>query len=242
MPRQKAKTKAKRIPAACKGGVLIIAITFIWIMFMSGIGGGSIAKVAEVSNGGLRSPTLAAKCTETRGNAVCVKGHPPWSTSLTDLISDLEKFVQIYKIGFARFGSNAGGGSFFHYFALYQMVCALKPRHIVESGAYNGVGTWFLRQAAGPNVQIIVVTPNTPEYQDKEKDTKYFSGATFVDFNEIDWSFLDKTQTLLFMDDHQSEYRRIGEAYQRGFQHIAFDDNYVSILRIWYPVVALLFL
>ena len=61
--------------------------------------------------------------------------------------TQLEPFAAVY----ARRpgGSNAGGAAFFHYFALWCIVRWLKPLHIIESGCFAGIGSWFLRQAAG---------------------------------------------------------------------------------------------
>ena len=123
---------------------------------------------------------------------------------------------------------NQGGTGFFHAFYLWVAVRWLKPLHIVESGAFNGMGTYMLRQAA-PTAQIIVVTPQTPKlYRDHHADSVYFSGKGFQDFSSINWDCLglDKARTLLFIDDHQSGYRRMLEAHRRGFTHMLFDDNY----------------
>lgn len=117
---------------------------------------------------------------------------------------------------------------FFHQFYLWMLVKALKPAHIIETGAYNGLGTWMLRQAA-PDAQIIVVSPQTPHlYVDKHSSSRYFTAEFFRDFAAIDWSCvhgLVRNDTLVFVDDHQSGYRRMLEAHARGFHNLVFDDN-----------------
>jgi len=167
------------------------------------------------------TPT-ASSPTTLRGSAVCRIGKPPWDTD--HLVDELDAFLDVY----ARRpgGMNDGGGAFFNYYALWNIVKVVSPTHIVESGAHNGVGTWFLRQAAGSKTHIIVVSPNTPNLY-KDANGRYFTGPNFKDFNQIDWGFLPPETTLLFMDDHQSANRRVSEAYERGFAHMVFDDNYV---------------
>ena len=124
---------------------------------------------------------------------------------------------------------NHGGTGFFHAFYLWAVVRSIAPLHIVESGAFDGLGTWMLRQAA-PNAQITVISPAMPKlWVDAHPDTRYFTGKAFLDFNAVQWDCLgmDKARTLIFFDDHQSGYRRMLEAHARGFQHLTFDDNYL---------------
>ena len=152
--------------------------------------------------------------------AVCSIGTPPWKTPL----EGLDDFLKIY----ARRpgGNNNGGGSLFHYYALWNIIKSVRPSHIVESGAHRGVGTWFLRQSAGLDIPIIVITPHTPDIY-VDKNGRYFTDRKFKDFNKINWHFVNINTTLLFMDDHQSGFRRMQEAYVRGFRHMVFDDNYI---------------
>lgn len=142
---------------------------------------------------------------------------------------ELEEFTRVFK---QRPGDqvNSGGASFFHYFGLWCAVRLLRPKHIIESGCYRGVGSWFLRQAAGPDVPMTFVTPDIPDiYVDNQSTTRYYSGpGKFVDFTEIDWTRdrgLDaaaRQETLIFFDDHQAAPRRTLEAAQRGFRHLMF--------------------
>ena len=117
-------------------------------------------------------------------------GSPPISRS--ELIRDLPEFMTtVYEkrpLGFSGATKfNMGGTGFFHQFYLWMLVRALKPKHIIESGAYNGLGTWQLRQAA-PDAQIIVVSPVTPHlYVDRHKDSIYYTDEHFRDFAAIDW-------------------------------------------------------
>ena len=123
---------------------------------------------------------------------------------------------------------NVGGTGFFHAFYLWFVVRQLQPLHVIESGAFEGLGTWIIRQAA-PSAQIFVLTPAMPKlYVDRRASTRYFTGRHFLDFSKVDWECvgLNKARTLVFFDDHQSGYRRTLEAFARGFSHLMFDDNY----------------
>ena len=149
------------------------------------------------------------------------------------MLRELPRFMtEVYSRRIQGFSNatrfNMGGTGFFHQFYLWMLVRALKPKHIIETGAYNGLGTWQLRQAA-PDAQIIVVSPETPHlYVDEKPDSRYFTAEHFRDFALIDWDCmpgLDRSQTLVFVDDHQSGYRRLLEAHARGFRHTIYDDN-----------------
>ena len=148
----------------------------------------------------------------------CGIGESP--VSRAQMLADLPRFVaQVYARRPRGWSDdtmfNAGGTGFMHQFYLWSLVRALKPKHIIESGAYNGLGTWQLRQAA-PEAQIIVVSPRTPHvYVDQHSDTRYFTDDSFQDFATIDWSCvegLDPASTVIFIDDHQSGFRRMLEA------------------------------
>lgn len=163
----------------------------------------------------------------------CQAGIGPPLLSRADFARELPVFMEtVYKkrpLGFANTTKfNMGGTGFFHQFYIWMLVRALQPKHIIESGAYNGLGTWQLRQAA-PNAQIIVVSPQTPHiYVDKAPSSRYFTAEHFRDFATIDWSCvegLDRSRTLVFIDDHQSGYRRMLEAHARGFRDHMYDDN-----------------
>ena len=83
---------------------------------------------------------------------------------------------------------NSGGTGFMHQFYMWTLVRHLNPKHIIESGSYNGLGTSILRKAA-PEAQITVVSPRTPHvYVDKHNKSRYFTEDSFCDFSTIDWN------------------------------------------------------
>mmetsp|Transcript_89644 Transcript_89644/g.254133 ORF Transcript_89644/g.254133 Transcript_89644/m.254133 type:complete len:319 (-) Transcript_89644:80-1036(-) len=164
-------------------------------------------------------------------------GSPPFNRSTLKKL--LPEFVIIYD---ARpVDKNHGGINFYHAFNLYAMIRILKPKHVIESGAFKGVGTWFLRQACD-KCQITVISPENPTtYRDHSANSVYFTGKDFQDFSAIHW---DKQQispahTLVFFDDHQAAFRRVREAKRHGFVHLTFDDNYgcggdnYALKKVW---------
>ena len=160
---------------------------------------------------------------------VCSHGEAPWHT--LDLKLELETFYHFYAS--RPGGDNIGGGAFFHYFAIWCTVRALKPETIIESGIHNGVGSWLIRQAA-ENSRMILISPEDPQvYRDDHNDTEYFTAKAFTDFASIDWqsvmpSFASRARTLILFDDHQAGTVRLRQARQLGFGHVMFDDNYIS--------------
>jgi hypothetical protein len=155
----------------------------------------------------------------------CHLGIPPWQS--VNLEKELAAFIPIY-LKQPGDGVNDGGGGFFHYFALFVTIRALKPDYVIESGAHNGVGTWFLRQSAGPEAQLFVVSPENPKIY-KDPKCEYFTEGNFQDFNRINWASLikDRERAFVFFDDHQAGIRRMQEAQGFGFRHLMFDDNYL---------------
>ena len=169
--------------------------------------------------------SLAATQAEEDRRHLCEFGNAPFSYAFAR--AQVEPYLHVY----ARrpYKTNPGGTGLVTGFMFWCLIKALQPRHIVESGAHVGLGTWLLRQAA-PDAQLIIVSPAKPtKYYDEAADSLYFVGKSFQDFARLDWDclkHLDKERTLLFFDDHQSQYRRVLEARARGFVHLLFDDNY----------------
>jgi len=175
---------------------------------------------------------------DNKPSLLCRVNHAkaPWSQlSQKQWRNHIKAFFLIWKRSPDR--DNYGGGGFFHYFALFVMIQELKPKVIVESGAFHGVGTWILRQTAGPEAKIIVLTPQEKEeipHVDNGQNSLYLTGEKFVDFSDTtreqweDWvgGIDNLAHTLLFFDDHQAGLKRLLKGRQLGFKHFAFDDNY----------------
>ena len=162
----------------------------------------------------------------TRKDGVCTKGREPWDRSW--LREQIPEFLRIYE---KRPGENFQGTPMMHQFALWCIIKMLRPKHIIESGVWNGRGTWLLRQAA-PDAQIIVLDP-LPHYPwvyvDNNTDSLYFIEDKFRDFETLpEWTDvkLDFSRTLAFIDDHQTPFKRIPQAIKAGIKHMIFEDNY----------------
>eukprot|EP01084_Bolivina_argentea_P298815 514993_1 len=96
--------------------------------------------------------------TDSINNLLCAIGVPPWVNN--NFIKEIIEFNKTWQNSPDKI--NRYGGGFFHYFALWNMIHSLKPTHIIESGAFNGIGTWFIRQAAGDSIKLVIVSPQTP--------------------------------------------------------------------------------
>ena len=111
------------------------------------------------------------------GQLTCAVGLPPWYH--LDAAAELKLFAETFA-NRPGDGVNKYGASFFHYFALWCTVKALNPKVIVESGINKGVGSWFLRQAAGHGVDMIFISPKAPsDYRDESERSRYFTEAEF---------------------------------------------------------------
>jgi hypothetical protein len=60
----------------------------------------------------------------------------------------------------------------------------------------------------------------------------------FKDFTELPWDTIeaDRSQALVFFDDHMDHLRRLKEAHKLGFGHAMFDDNYIAGVGDMYSI------
>lgn len=200
--------------------ILLLGLSLLTYQALSHICGKRYKPIDPLSH----SPIRAAETPKY----VCAHGTPPWHDM--NLRTELEHFNAVY--AHRPGGMNDGGGAFFHYFAIWCTVKALKPEVIIESGIHNGVGSWFIRQAAGSS-RLIFVSPEDPQiYRDKYEDTVYFTEKEFADFASIDWQHIipsssTRERSMIFFDDHQDCTERVKVARELGFGHVMFDDNYL---------------
>ncbi len=110
-------------------------------------------------------------------------------------------------------------------FALWYVLRNVRPKVVIESGAFKGQSTWIMRKAL-PDARIISLDPAAPK--------KFLSGVeylvkdSFRDFKEIDWAKMgvDPDETVVFFDDHNSLYRRMFEENKYGFYRFIGEDSY----------------
>ncbi len=136
-----------------------------------------------------------------------------------DLLEAIDEFNAIYETRPIK--DNNGGMKSAHMFPAWFIVKQLKPKYLIESGVWKGLGTWFFEQAS-PETKIISIDPN-PNFRVYTSDKVDYRTE---DFLKTDWSALPKDSTLVFFDDHQNFFERMKHAYSLGFKHIMTEDNY----------------
>lgn len=148
--------------------------------------------------------------------------RPNWAC-YSDMMAALPKFLKVYKR--RPFKNNKYGMKLDHSFALYYILRQIQPTTVIESGALNGHGTWVIRNAL-PEARIISIDPKRPKI--RMDGVHYLNGDGFMDYADIDWDELevDPKNTLVFLDDHHDNLKRMFTHNYRGFQHFIIEDNY----------------
>ena len=141
-----------------------------------------------------------------------------WKTK--DLFNHLDEFKELYNN--RPIPENDGGMKSGHMFPAWYIVKKLKPKFLIESGVWKGLGTWFFHMAS-PDTKIFSIEPE-PRYIVLRGDDVDYQTEDFLD---IDWtSKLDPSETLVFFDDHQNCLPRIKKCEELGFKKIIVEDNY----------------
>ena len=146
-------------------------------------------------------------------------GQPGWTRE--DLEHELEMFLHTYENRPVR--DNQGGMTSAHLFPTWFFCRIFQPRYIIESGIWKGLGTWMFEQAC-PTANIICLDPVMENRQYVSPSAEY----SRQDFSLKNWDFIadgDRARTLCFFDDHQGAHR-LRQAYNLGFTHILYEDNY----------------
>jgi hypothetical protein len=137
-----------------------------------------------------------------------------------DMKSHLNEFWELYKERPIK--DNDGGMKSPHMFPSWYIIKKMKPKYIIESGVWKGLGTWFFEKAS-PESKIICLDPN-PFYRIYNSTTAQYSTQ---DFSKVEWSkVLDVNETLVFIDDHQNSLDRVKQCEFFGFKKVIFEDNY----------------
>ena len=137
-----------------------------------------------------------------------------------EMVDALPEFAELYESRPIR--DNQGGQLATQLFYSWFVAKKLQPRVIIESGVYKGQGTWAFENAC-PTSQLICLDPY-PQYEAGFKSDK----AIYIhhDFNQVDWSTVNKDDALCFFDDHQNSVHRLMHAALQGFTKFMFEDNY----------------
>ena len=137
-----------------------------------------------------------------------------------DMTKHLEEFKALYDS--RPIIDNDGGMKSPHMFHAWYIVKKIKPKFLIESGVWKGLGTWFLEKAS-PDTKIFSIDPEPRFRMYTSPNVEYFT----EDFLDIDWkSKLNPSNTLVFFDDHQNCLPRIKRCKQLGLNHIIVEDNY----------------
>ena len=135
------------------------------------------------------------------------------------LLEHLDEFNQLY--GQRPIKDNSGGMNSSHMFSAWFIVQTLKPKVLIESGVWKGLGTWFFEKAS-PDTHIISIDPE-PRFREY---TSVSVDYQTLDFLETDWSAVDKENSLVFFDDHQNSFERLQKCLDLGFKRVIVEDNY----------------
>ena len=137
-----------------------------------------------------------------------------------DILANLAEFKTLYKS--KPISDNNGGMKSPHMFPAWYIVKKLKPKFLIESGVWKGLGTWFFENAS-PETKIISIDPE-PRFRVYTSDSVEYMTE---DFLTIDWTnILDPSETLVFFDDHQNCLPRLKRCNELGFKKIIVEDNY----------------
>jgi hypothetical protein len=138
-----------------------------------------------------------------------------------DIINSIPEFSELY----ARrpIDNNEGGMKSAHMLASWYIVKTMKPKYIIESGVWKGLGTWLFENAS-PTTKIVSIDP-APQFREYTSPNAHY---TTTDFLDADWSAFPKDETLLFFDDHQNFLTRLQKAHEIGFKYVIDEDNYPS--------------
>lgn len=196
---------------------------------------------AQSSNAGPKTwtfPDWPAVAKEELGNRLVKIGTNFVDNARELLMKDWDEFLEVYKNRPDRV--NLCGIRINHAYALFTTIRALQPTTVIESGVNAGQSTYIIRRASS-TTKIIAIDPLAKPICDQgdrwiDNDnptlTTYYTGDTFVDFEEIPWQTMiaaktiDPATTLVFLDDHLSVFRRFPTIMKFGFRHVMLEDNY----------------
>jgi hypothetical protein len=136
-----------------------------------------------------------------------------------DLLNSIDEFNKLYENRPIK--DNDGGMKSPHMFPAWFIVNQMKPKYLIESGVWKGLGTWFFEKAS-PTTKIISIDPE-PRFRVYTSPNSTYQTE---DFLKTDWGNLPKDDTLIFFDDHQNFFERLKHAHNVGFTKVMTEDNY----------------
>ena len=137
-----------------------------------------------------------------------------------ELLASLQEFKELYDN--KPIHNNDGGMKSGHMFPAWFIVKKLKPKYLIESGIWQGLGTWFFEKAS-PESKIISIDPMLHYRKYISNNVSYQT----TDFLQTNWRMLvEPENTLVFFDDHQNALARMISCKKLGFKYVMFEDNY----------------
>ena len=138
----------------------------------------------------------------------------PGGTTISDLTDYFE--VKRRNPAFGQHWTTPGNLSCW----LFQLVRALKPQVIVESGVLRGSSLFSLR-CASPVPKVFAF--------DLDFSNLAFHADT-IEYRQQDWGTADDVHPegpndLCYFNDHINNCMRIRQCYERGFKHLVLDDS-----------------
>lgn len=146
-------------------------------------------------------------------------GATDWSRD--EMISLLPEFAELYSRRPIR--DNSGGMSSTHLFLFWYALRKTNPATVIESGVFQGQGTWLIEQAC-PRADIICIDIDWSNLIFRSEKARYVN----TDFSKQDWSGIDRDNALVFFDDHVNALERVRHCVEHGFKRAIFEDNYFA--------------
>ena len=148
------------------------------------------------------------------------QGDIPWTND--DLKEGLKEFAELYR--HRPIKNNTGGMKAAKMFYAWFVAKQMQPSVIIESGVWYGQSTWVFEQAA-PKAEIHCIDP-VPYYKDAKGYYSDKANYYTQDFLQLDWTHVDKENSLCFFDDHQDAIARVARCCELHFKTLIFEDNY----------------
>ena len=140
-------------------------------------------------------------------------------------INDIKEFYNLYCQ--RPINDNHGGMKSPHLFNTWYVLKQKKPKMVIESGVWKGLGTWIIEKAL-PECRIISIDINYSNLIYKSEKVIYLN----KDLKSNDWKQIfhefgvKPSETLVFLDDHQDFLDRLEFIYNLGIKDIIYEDNY----------------
>ena len=149
--------------------------------------------------------------------------------SQKQIVNKVKEFQALYQERPIK--DNMGGMLSPHLFNTWKYLIEAKPKVVIESGVWKGLGTWLIEKAL-PEAKIFSIDINFSNLQYKSDSAVYLNR----DISTYNWKEMllgyDKSEVLVFLDDHQSFLDRIALIYDLGIKKVIYVFFYIPNVRI----------